>query len=315
MGKKLNNFLWIEKYRPTKIKDVILPKKTKRYFNSLVKSGEIPNLLLTSSSAGTGKTTTAKALCADLDSDYLYINASEKTGIDTLRDTVKSFAVSKSLDGRPKIVILDEIDSNNNINLQKALRGFMEEFHKSCRFILTCNYINNIIGPLQSRCEIVDYNMTESEVVEEVKPKIINRIKGILKNEKVEFEDGVIEKLVELNYPDIRSVLKSLDQFQKTYDIISNDIFTVETIDDEFYDYILNNDLKSVREYVIQRNLNYDELYTNLYTNLIGKISPASRGNAITILNEGQRWSPQVANAELNFMSTIYTLINTCVVE
>jgi len=315
MAKKLDNFLWIEKYRPKKIKNIIMPKKTKRYFNKLVESGEIPHLLLSSSSPGTGKTTTAKALCNDLDADYIYVNASMDGKVDVLRDTIKKFAVTKSLLGKPKIVILDEIDSNNNVNFQKALRGFTEEFHNSCRFILTCNYINNIIEPLQSRCEIVDYNMTESNIVDEVKPKIVNRVKGVLKAEEIEYEDGVIEKLVELNYPDIRSVLKSLDQFQKTYDVISNDIFTVDSIDDEFYDFILDNKLKEIREYVIQRNLNYDELYTNLYNNLIARLSPSHRGNAIVILNEGQKWSPQVANAEINFMATMYTLIDTCVVE
>jgi len=118
--KKLSNFLWIEKYRPQSIKEIIMPKGTKAYFTRLINGGEIPNLLLTSSSPGTGKTTTAKAICNDIDSDYIYINASERTSIDVLRDEIKQFATTKSMNGKPKIVILDEIDSNNNVNLQKA---------------------------------------------------------------------------------------------------------------------------------------------------------------------------------------------------
>jgi len=312
MSKKLSSFLWIEKYRPQSVKDILLPKKTKMYFNKLIKSGEIPNMLLNSSSAGTGKTTTAKAICNDLGCDYIYINASEKTGIDTLRDEIKNFAVSKSFNGKPKIVILDEIDSNSNINLQKALRGFMEQFYKSCRFILTCNFINNVIKPIQSRCEIIDYNIMEHSIVEEMKPKLIKRLQGILKFEKIDVEEGVVEKIVDIYYPDIRFMLKILDQFQKTYGEINKTIFTVEAIDEEFYDYIMNCDMKHIREYIVQRNLNYDELYTNIYENIIPKISGRVRGEAILIINEGQKWNNQVANKEINFIATIYELIRDC---
>jgi DNA polymerase III delta prime subunit len=313
--KKLSSFLWIEDFRPQSVKDILMPTKTKRYFNKLIKSGEIPHILLSSSSPGTGKTTTAKAICNDLNAVFIYINASMNGKIDTLRDTIKEFATSKSLDGRPKIVILDEIDSNSNINFQKALRGFMEEFHTSCRFILTCNYINNVIKPLRSRCEVTDYNMTEKDIVEEMKPKMVKRLLGMLKFKEVEYEEGVIEKLVDLNYPDFREMVKSLDQFQKTYDIISNDIFSVQMLDDEFYEYILTAKFPKIREYVVQRNLNYDELYTNLYSNLIPRLKSNVRGNAIIILNEGQRGTSQVANEELNFMATIYELLSDCIIN
>lgn len=315
MSKKLDSFLWIEKYRPQSISDIILPKSRKSYFTKLINSGEIPNILLSSSSAGTGKTTTAKAICNDIGCDYIYINASEKTGIDTLRDDIKKFAVTKSFNGKPKIVILDEIDSNSNINLQKALRGFMEEFHKSCRFILTCNFINNVIKPLQSRCEVIDYNMMETEIVEEMKPKIIKRLKGILKFEGVQYTENVVEKIVDIYYPDVRFMIKIMDQFQKTYDEINENIFSVDMMDDEFYEFILNGKMKEIREYITQRNLNYDELYTNIYNNVVPKIAGKSKGEAILIINEGQKWNNQVANKQINFLATMYELIRDCVIN
>ena len=140
-----DNFLWVEKYRPNKIADCILPDGIKSTFEQIVKGGELHNMLLTGT-AGLGKTTVAKALCNELDLDYILINGSEESGIDTLRTKIKNFASTVSLQGGLKVVILDEADYLNPQSTQPALRGFIEEFSGNCRFILTCNFKNRIIA-------------------------------------------------------------------------------------------------------------------------------------------------------------------------
>jgi DNA polymerase III delta prime subunit len=157
------NDLWVETYRPKTIEDCILPDHLKEMFTEIVKTGEVPNLLLTGT-AGLGKTTVARALCNELGLDYILINASESGNIDTLRGKIKQFASSISLSGGYKVVILDEADYLNATSTQPALRGFMEEFSKNCRFILTCNFKNKIIEPLHSRCGVIEFNTNKSDL-------------------------------------------------------------------------------------------------------------------------------------------------------
>ena len=147
-------FLWVEKYRPKKITDCILPESIKNTFLEFVGQKEIPNLLL-SGGSGVGKTTVARAVCEELHSDYILINGSEESGIDVLRNKIKTFASTVSLQGGRKVVILDEADYLNPQSTQPALRGFIEEFHRNCRFIFTCNFKNRIIEPLHSRCSVI----------------------------------------------------------------------------------------------------------------------------------------------------------------
>ena len=176
----MNNTLWVEKYRPTKIEDCILPDEIKTTFQSIVDSGEIPNLLLTGS-PGIGKTTVAKALCNQLDCDWLMINGSDEGRmIDTLRTTVVNYASTVSLSGGKKVIIIDEADYMNKDSVQPALRGVIEEFSKHCRFIFTCNFKNRIIPALHSRCSVVDFIISKDakpargmEMLENVK-RILN---------------------------------------------------------------------------------------------------------------------------------------------
>ena len=154
-----DEFLWVEKYRPQKIKDIILPDNLKKTFLQIVEGGELPNMLLTGT-AGLGKTTVARALCNELGCDFILINGSEEGNIDTLRNKIKQFASTVSLQGGYKVVILDEADYLNPQSTQPALRGFIEEFSNNCRFILTCNFKNRIIQPLHSRCGVYAVSYT-----------------------------------------------------------------------------------------------------------------------------------------------------------
>ena len=157
-----NDFLWVEKYRPQKIDDCILPKKIKDTFKQFIESGELPNFLF-SGGPGIGKTTVAKALCNEVGAEYLLINGSEEGNIDTLRTKIKSFASTISLTDSKKVVILDEADYLNPNSTQPALRAFIEEFSNNCRFIFTCNYKNRIIEPLHSRCAVVDFKIENKD--------------------------------------------------------------------------------------------------------------------------------------------------------
>ena len=173
--------LWVEKYRPSKISECILTDDLKKTFQTFVDEGKIPNLLLTGG-PGVGKTTVAKAMLEELGATYMMINGSEESGIDVLRNKIKNFASTVSMDGNRKFVILDEADYLNPQSTQPALRGFIEEFHKNCGFILTCNFKNRIIDPLHSRCSVVEFRIPVAE-----KPKLagefFKRVQNILGEE------------------------------------------------------------------------------------------------------------------------------------
>jgi DNA polymerase III delta prime subunit len=195
MKKQLSYTLWTEKYRPEKVKDMLLPSNYTKFFKELVKDGEVPNLLLYSSTPGTGKTSIAKALCNEIDADYLYINASSENGIDTIREDVSRFASGKSLSGKKKIVIFDE-GEQLSFAAQKAILAMFEKYQNTCRFILTCNYVNKVIPAARSRFQEFDFNMNTKEIREEMIPKVTKHLKGALKFESVEYNDSVVEELL-----------------------------------------------------------------------------------------------------------------------
>ena len=189
-----SEFLWVEKYRPQTIEDCILPKSLKKTFQQTVDTGEVHNMLLTGSS-GLGKTTVARALCNQLNLDYIIINASEESGIDVLRSKIKQFASSVSLNGGTKVVILDEADYLNAQSTQPALRGFIEEFSANCRFILTCNFKNRIIEPLHSRCSVIEFNTTKKQLAS-LAACFMKRLQTILTSEGVDFNNEILAELI-----------------------------------------------------------------------------------------------------------------------
>ena len=208
------NDLWVEQYRPKTIEECILPDHLKEMFTEIVKTGEVPNLLLTGT-AGLGKTTVARALCNELGLDYILINASESGNIDTLRGKIKQFASSISLSGGYKVVILDEADYLNATSTQPALRGFMEEFSKNCRFILTCNFKNKIIEPLHSRCGVIEFNTNKKDLAG-LCQLFMNRALNILSAEGVEVPNKeVLAELIMKHAPDWRRILNELQRHSR----------------------------------------------------------------------------------------------------
>ena len=209
-------FLWVEQYRPKTIEECILPDSTKKVFEGFLKQGEIPNLLL-SGGAGVGKTTVAKALCNQLETDILVINGSDEGRfLDTVRNSCKVYASTVSLTSKAKhkVILIDEAD-NTTPDVQLLLRALVEEFQKNCRFIFTCNYKNKIIAPLHSRCSVIDFTTPSAE-----KPQIartfFTRIKDILDTEKVKYEEKVVAAVVQKFYPDFRRTLNELQRYSSS---------------------------------------------------------------------------------------------------
>jgi len=308
LDKKLSKYLWCEKFRPASIKDVLLSSSMKRFFKKIVKDEQVPNLLFYSTSPGTGKTTVAKALCKDIGVDYLYINTSSETGIDILRTKIQKYACVKTLDGKNKVAILDEFDGSTP-NLQNGLRAAIEEFHKSCRFIFAVNYATKIIEPLKSRCQVVDFNLTDKKTKDEMIPKITKRLIGILKNENVEYNTETLDKLVNTFYPDMRKMIQLLQQYYNTNGIIDNEIFTYERIDEEFFTYILNKDLTNARKYLIERNSNPVEVYRSLFDNFIPRLEKDIQGQAILLIAEYLYRHAFSVDPEINITACLLEII------
>jgi len=210
----LEQFLWVERYRPKRIADAILPPELKKVFQTFVDQKNIPNLIL-SGSAGVGKTTVARAMLEELACDYIVINGSMNGNIDTLRNEIANFASAVSLSGGRKYVILDEADYLNANSTQPALRNFMEEFSRNCGFILTCNFKNRVIAPLHSRCSVIDF-----DIPKDCKPKLAGqfykRVVDILGKENVKFEPAVVAEVIKKHFPDWRRVLNELQRYSAT---------------------------------------------------------------------------------------------------
>ena len=252
----METFLWVEKYRPNKVDDCILPSKLKSTFQEFVDAGHIPNLIL-SGSAGTGKTTIAKAMVEQIGSTWMIINGSEESGIDVLRTKIKNFASTVSLEGGRKYIILDEADYLNPQSTQPALRGFMEEFHKNCGFILTCNYKNRLIPPLQSRCSNIDFQVKNGERVK-LAQAFFERVKEILGNEGVQFEPKAIAELINSYFPDWRRVLNELQRYSSSGQIDAGILLNIGNENlKELVSFLKAKEFTNVRKWIVN-NLDND---------------------------------------------------------
>lgn len=219
MNTGTKDIIWVESYRPHTLEDCILPKRLKDELQSFIDKGSIPHFLF-AGTQGNGKTSAAKAICNDLNADFLFINGSEESGIDTLRGKIKNFAATMSLtsDAQHKVVIIDEADYLNPTSTQPALRGLMEEFHENCRFILTCNFKNRIIKPLHSRCTVVDFEI-KSEEQPQIKAQFFTRAIEILEDNDIKYVKKVLAEFIELHFPDFRRVINELQRYSQSGEI------------------------------------------------------------------------------------------------
>jgi DNA polymerase III delta prime subunit len=296
-------FLWVEKYRPRTLADCILPADQKKIFQEMLSKGEIQNMLLCGG-AGMGKTTIARALCEELQTDYIIINGSEESGIDVLRTKIKQFASTVSFSGKPKVVILDEADYLNPNSTQPALRAFMEEFSSNCRFIFTCNFKNRIIPPLHSRTAVVEFKLPKAE-----KPKIaaafFKRVLEILKHESVEADDKVIAKVIEKHFPDYRRILNELQRYSSSGKIDEGILVNMGEINmQELTAALKDKDWKKMRTWVVN-NIDNDPqtLFRKFYDTMSDSVVQVPQ--LVLLLADYQYKSAFCADQEINLVACL----------
>jgi len=298
----MTEFLWVEKYRPKTIKETILPQDLKDVFEQIVKSSELPNMLFTGT-AGTGKTTVAKALCNQMNLDYILINGSEEGNIDTLRGKIKQFASSVSLQGGYKVIILDEADYLNPQSTQPALRGFIEEFSKNCRFILTCNFKNRIIQPLHSRCSVYEFNTSKKDLAA-LCMQFLDRVCMILDESNVKYQKPDLANLIMKYAPDWRRVLNELQRISVSGNIVLSSSKT------DSYDILLQHikqkDFKKMRQWVVN-NIDTDAsaIFRGLYDKMTDYLKPQGVPQMVLILADYQYKHAFVADHELNVVACL----------
>ena len=307
----MEKFLWVEKYRPTTVDECILPSSLKQTFKEFVKQKTLPNMIL-SGGAGVGKTTVAKAMIDEIGATSMMINGSEESGIDVLRTKIKNFASTSSLEGGRKYLILDESDYLNPQSTQPALRGFMEEFHKNCGFILTCNYENRLIPPLHSRCSVVNFKIPNKE-----KPQLamdfFKRVKDILKQENISFEDKVVVELINKYFPDWRRTLNELQRYSTSGKIDAGILVNLSEVNvNELIEGLKNKDLRSVRKWIVN-NLDNDHnrIFRTIYDTLLIHLSDdTSIKYAVHTIGEYQYKAAFVADQEINLLACMIVLMS-----
>lgn len=305
-------YLWVEKYRPKVIADCILPSAMKKTFTDMVESGEVQNLLL-SGGAGCGKTTVARALCNELDSDCIIVNCSEDGNIDTLRTRIRNFASTVSMSGNKKVVILDEFDYSNAQSTQPALRGFMEEFSANCRFILTCNFKNRIIEPLHSRCTCINFQIPTKERPALAK-QMLQRVKGILDAECVAYDDKVLVELIMKHFPDFRRILNELQRYSVSGKIDVGILTQLGEIKiKELISALKDKDFTSVRKWVVENSdADSASLFRKIYESMYECFAPSSIPKLVLILAEYQYKAAFVADAEINMTACLTEIMMEC---
>lgn len=310
----MNDFLWVEKYRPQTIEECILPDNIKKVFQGFLEQGEIPNLLLTGA-AGTGKTTIAKALCQQLGVDSYVINGSDEGRfLETVRNHAKVFASTVSLTSkaRHKVIIVDEAD-NTTPDVQLLLRASIEEFQRNCRFIFTCNYANKIIAPLHSRCSVVEF-ATKGKDKQLLAGLFLDRCVEILDKENVRHDTKVLVEVILNYFPDFRRTLNELQRYSSSGSIDTGILASSQDVNiSKLVSYLKNKEFTNTKKWVTQ-NLDNDvsvimrKIYDSLYTYL----DPKSIPEAVLIIAEYQYKSAFVVDQEINMVAFLTECMMRC---
>ena len=296
------NSLLVEKYRPSTLENYVGNENIKEIINKYLDQNDIQNLIFYGP-AGTGKTTLAKIIIKNLDCDHLYINASDERGIETIRDKVQGFAMVASF--KPlKVVILDEADFLT-IQAQASLRNIIETFSRTTRFIMTCNFVERIIDPLQSRCHVL-------KIVPPTKKDVARHLAWVLDQEKIRYEMQDLVPLINQYYPDLRKCINTIQ-----LSTIDNDLKLDQSIlvSSNYIDKVINElsnkaNFKTVRQIIADANVDdFDELFKSLYEKA-NEYLPGKEGTATILINEHQYKSNFRIDKEINIMSLIQQIIN-----
>ena len=310
----MKKFLWVEQYRPQKIDDCILPENIKKSFRGFVNQGEIPNLLLTGT-AGIGKTTVAKALCDEIGASYIVVNGSDEGRfLDTVRNRVRQFATTVSLTsgGAHKVVIIDEADNTTN-DVQLSLRAAVEEFHNNCRFIFTCNFPNKIIEPLHSRCTVMDFKINTEQVME-LQGAFFVRLKEILDEQEVQYQDKVLVKIIQRYYPDWRRLINECQRFAASGAIDSAILADIADISiNSLVTSLKNKEFLIVRKWVVD-NINNDPttVMRKLYDSFFVAMKGSSIPEAVLIIGKYSRDIEKVPDQEINLLACLTEIMMSC---
>ena len=304
-NQEVNNSLWVEKYRPRKLTEYVGNEHLKQKVSDYLQSGDVPHLLFFGK-AGTGKTTLAKLIVNSINCDHIIINASDENNVDTVRNKVKGFASTVGFKDM-KVVILDEFDYMTP-NAQAILRNLMETFSKHCRFILTCNYVEKVIDPIQSRCQTF-------QIVPPSKKEVAVQISQILGKEQVQFKPTDLVPIIDSSYPDIRKIINTC-QLNSTNGELKLD--TTSVIDSDIKSKVVDilkgsdskpNKWKNIRQAVADARIqDFTELYTFLYEK-VDEYGSSNTSNIILILSESQHKDALVVDKEITFMSCIIQIV------
>ena len=310
----MNDFLWVERYRPANVRECILPENTSQMFEGFVEQGEIPNLLL-AGPAGIGKTTIAKALCNELEADFFVINGSDEGRfLDTVRNQAKSFAASVSLTSKAKhkVIIIDEAD-NCTPDVQMLLRGNIEEFQNACRFIFTCNYKNRIIDPIHSRCSVIDFNVKGKERAQ-MAASFFDRVKTILDINKIEYEKKVVALIIQKYFPDFRRTLNELQKYSSKGKIDVGILSTgVDLTVSDLVKHLKNREFTNMKKWVVNNLDNEPQIIMRkVYDTMYTYMKPKSIPEAVLIIGEYQYKSNFVMDQEINLVAFMTELMMRC---
>lgn len=301
---KQDEFLWVEKYRPQTIEECILPNDIKSTFREFITNGDMPNLLL-SGTAGTGKTTVAEALCRELGYTSLVVNGSLDRNLDTLRNEIASFASTVSFEGGKKCVILDEADYLNPNSFQPALRGFIEQFSKNVRFILTCNFKHRIIEPIHSRTTLIDFRTSQKDTPA-LMSELMKRILSILEQEEVEVKSPkIVAELIKKHYPDNRRILNELQRYSAG-GVIDEGILAnlTESNVKTLMSHLKDRDFGKMRQWVVD-NIDSDpvRIFRTIYDNMHDYLVPSSIPQIVLLIADYQYKQSFVADREINLVA------------
>ena len=301
---EIKHSLWVEKYRPTTMDTYIGNEHLKSKVSIYLESGDLPHLLLYGK-AGTGKTTLAKLLVNNIECDYLYINASDENSVEVVRDKVKNFASTLGFQ-ELKVIILDECDYITP-NAQAALRNLMETFSKHCRFILTCNYVERIIDPIQSRCQ-------SFQIIPPDRKQVALHVSNILQNEKVDATVDDIVTIVNGGYPDIRRVINSIQRQVVNGKLVIDEGMAIQN---DYKNQVLDilktqdkkNSFKNIRQLLADSKVTD---FSDLFRLLFDTVEDWGRGyiaECILILSQYQQSDAIVVDKEINIMAMFIEII------
>ena len=311
----MSEYLYVEKYRPHKIEDCILPDRLKKVFQEYVTEGNIPNLMLTGT-AGCGKTTVAKAMCEEIGCNFLFINSSDERGIDVLRTKIKGYASTVSLTGGRKVIILDEADYLTP-EAQAGLRGAIEEFSENCSFIFTCNFKARLIDALHSRCSVIDFALKGDEKAK-MAAQMFKRLSNILTEESITYDKDVLGKIVQRYFPDYRRTLNELQRYSTSGNIDAGVLSQVESVRklDDLIKALKDKDFSTMRKWVVNNSdIDQSRIFRSIYDNLCVYLKPESVPMAVVTLAKYQYQAAFVADQELNLVACLTELMVECEVK